>query len=214
MKLHGENILFFDDCPEIRPVIANRDCFSIRVCGGERVCEIKVRVRRDAFEKPRRLDELELVPPHVRELDGRGKGTNGAWQETQTTKLRSLFAGFIQRLQAETHAEKWNAMLYGIEERCAESSLVERADKRRVVADAWKEQRFGVGDAFRRSRAAAFRAETLQGPLDARDVASAIVDERHVHRSPFVLGRTLRRRLSRETAKRSARANALNIAST
>ena len=59
-----------------------------------------------------------------------------------------------------------------------------------------------------------FGAESLQRALDGGDVARAVVDQGDFHSSPFVLGSTLRKRLSRETAKRSARANALNRAST
>src|SRR5260370_40118016 len=56
--------------------------------------------------------------------------------------------------------------------------------------------------------------ETKQGALYRGYIACAVIDNRHFHSSPFVLGKTCRRRLSRDTAKRKARAKALNMAST
>src|SRR5262249_29907944 len=58
------------------------------------------------------------------------------------------------------------------------------------------------------------RAKFLQRALDGWNVSRAIVNDRHVHSNSFVLGRTFFNRLSRATANRSARANALKIAST
>lgn len=57
-------------------------------------------------------------------------------------------------------------------------------------------------------------SELAEGPFYGRHVAGAVVDQRDVHNSSFVLGSTLRSRLSRDTAKRSARAKALKRAST
>lgn len=59
-----------------------------------------------------------------------------------------------------------------------------------------------------------FHAESPKCRGDRRNIAGTIVDQNDVHSNSFVLGSTFRNRLSRDTAKRSARANALNTAST
>ena len=56
-------------------------------------------------------------------------------------------------------------------------------------------------------------AERRQRLAHRRQVAGAVVDERD-HSSPFVLGSIFASRASRAQATRSARANALNTAST
>ena len=71
-----------------------------------------------------------------------------------------------------------------------------------------------VGDLFGADGALGFRAKFLQGALDRGQIAGAVIDDGDFHSSPLVDGSTLRRRLSRETAKRSALANALKIDST
>ena len=111
MELDGEDILFFDDGGEIRSVCAESDHFPIGVGGGERVCEIKIRIGRDAFEKSRRVRELELVPPHVRELDCGGERANGTGQEMKARKAGRFCASFVKRLQAEANAEEGNGAM-------------------------------------------------------------------------------------------------------
>ena len=99
----------------------------------------------------------------------------------------------------------------------AKIALIDGADQSGEMAHAWKNKRLSLIDLFRRTRANRFGAEFLQRALDAGDVSRAVVDEcdcARRHSNPFVLGSTPRSRLSRETAKRNARANALNSAST
>src|SRR5947208_725710 len=48
-------------------------------------------------------------------------------------------------------------------------------------------------------------AEALEGALDGGHIAGAVVEDGYFHSSPLVLGKTWRRRLSRDTAKRTAR---------
>jgi hypothetical protein len=83
MELDGEDILLFDDRSEIRAVVRESYGFAVNVAGSEGVREIKIRVSRDAFEKTGGASELELVPSHMRELGGGGKGTNRTGQEMQ-----------------------------------------------------------------------------------------------------------------------------------
>jgi len=92
--------------------------------------------------------------------------------------------------------------------------FVREHELKRDVSDARKQERFSVRNACNGICPQGIRAEALQGALDGGDVASAVVDDGYFHSMPFVLGRTLRKRLSRATAKRSARAKALNMAST
>jgi hypothetical protein len=86
--------------------------------------KIKIPVCGDSLEKTRRASELELVPSHVGELDGGGKGTHGTREELEASEFGGFVAGFVKSLQAEADAEKGNATLNGIEERRAESTLV------------------------------------------------------------------------------------------
>ena len=71
-------------------------------------------------------------------------------------------------------------------------------------------------DLLRGVRPRRFGAKFVQSPFDASNVPRAVVDQcdSRPHSNPFVLGKTFRSRLSRETANRRARAKALNSAST
>src|SRR4029077_12767843 len=102
----------------------------------------------------------------------------------------------------------------GVEQRRAKCFFVEGTNQRRVMTDAGKKQRVRVGNVFRGAGSQRFCSEPLERALDGGNIASAVVQYGHYHRSPLVLGKIFRKRLSRVTAKRRARANALNIAST
>jgi hypothetical protein len=128
-------------------------------------------------------------------------------------EVRRFLTGFEQDLQAEADAEKWDAAMDGVNQRRAEMLFVEGANECGDVANAGKKQGFGIRKGSGRAGAQRVRSETLQGALDGRNITRAVVEDGDLHRSPFVLGKTWRKRLSRETAKRSARAKALKIAS-
>ena len=96
----------------------------------------------------------------------------------------------------------------------AELAFVEGADQCGIVADSGQDDCVSRREGFRRVGALRVCAEAAEGPFNRGDVAGPVVKQEKIHRRPFVLGRTRARRLSRETANRSARANALNIAST
>jgi len=117
-------------------------------------------------------------------------------------------------LQAEANAQEWDAALNGVEQWSTELVIVESADQRGEVTNARKDEGFGVGDFGGGVGALGLSAEAMERAFDGSDVACAIVNKRNFHKRPFVLGRTLRKRLSCETANRSARAKALKIAST
>src|SRR5580692_3520191 len=146
----------------------------------------------------------------MRELDVRRERANSARKNMQSLKFRSFFAGFEKSLESQANAEERNAAMQSIDKSCAKVLLIEGANQCTVVADAGKNDGFGAGERLRRIGTLRSHAKTLQGPLHACDVTCAVIEQGDLHRRPFVLGRTLRRRLSRETAKRSARANALN----
>ena len=57
-------------------------------------------------------------------------------------------------------------------------------------------------------------AKFSQRAFDRSDISRPVINHRNLHKSSLVLGSTLFKRLSRDTAKRSARANALKTAST
>jgi len=82
------------------------------------------------------------------------------------------------------------------------------------MSDARKEQRLRACDAFGSGSTLRFRSEPLQGSLDRGDIACAVIQQGNFHSKPLVLGSTRRNLLSRATAKRRARAKALNMAST
>src|SRR5580658_4776993 len=126
MELHGIDILLFYDGGEIRTVVRERDGFAIASGGGEGMSEIKIGASREAFEKARRPGRSKLVPSHVRELHSRGKGTNRAGEKFEASEFRSFFTGLVERLQAQADAEKRNTSLDGVEQRCAESALIQR----------------------------------------------------------------------------------------
>ena len=102
----------------------------------------------------------------------------------------------------------------GHAQRGGEIALVESGDEGGEVSYAGKNDGFGAGDLFGADGALGFGAEFLQGAFDRRQIAGAVIDDSDFHSRPLVDGRTLRRRLSRETAKRSALAKALKIDST
>ena len=78
---------------------------------------------------------------------------------------------------------------------------------------AGKQQGLRFLDALRRACTRGLRAEPLERSLHRGDVSYSIVNQSEFHISPLVLGSTRRRRLSRATAKRNARAKALNMVS-
>ena len=212
--MHGKDILFFKNGNEFRTVLASGDCFFcfVGVHCSVGVRKIKVRVGVEALQQARASLGLELIPAHVRKFHRSWESANISREYSEAAELGSFITGLVERLQSEANTEKRNAAGDGLEQRSSEATLVKRTHQGGKMSDAWKQERFGVGDAFRNARANRFRAETLERALDRGGVAGTVVDERDFHKRPLVLGKTLRRRLSRETAKRRARAKALKSA--
>src|SRR5579872_6245799 len=218
MKLDGMDVVALKDGDEFSAMAACSDSF--RTVGsntrGIRVCKVEVRIRCDSFEQSRIFLTAKLVPSHVWQLHICRQGADFSRELFQTDKLGSFFARFVEGLQSETNAQKRNATLQRREQRSSKLLFIEGADECGEMSDAGQNQCACFIDLIRCICAGRFGAQPLQCAFDARHIACAVVDEcdRCLHRRPFVLGRTLRRRLSRETAKLSARANALKSAST
>ena len=140
--------------------------------------------------------------------------SHAAGQQGEAGKRRGFVAGFIESLQAQADAEEVCAARDGIAQRLAQSMRIQSGDQGATMADTGQDQALGFGDRFRPVGGEYLRAQAAQGAFDRGDIAGAVIEQGDVHRSSLVLGKTLRRRLSRETAKRSARAKALNSAST
>src|SRR6201999_2282605 len=111
-----------------------------------------------------------------------------------------------------TDPQEWNAAFQRGEQWRTEMLFVERPNECGKVTNSGKNKRARLIDLLWRIRARGFRAKFLQRAFDAGHVARTVVDQcdGRLHSKPFVLGSTLRSRLSRETANRRARANALN----
>src|SRR5437667_7141813 len=136
------------------------------------------------------------------------------FRSIESMELRSLCTRFEQNLQSQADTQKGHAPLDCTDQRSAQMLFIESANQRSIMTHAGQQQNFGMRNTLRRIRSLGFRAEALEGALDGRNIASPIIDDRYFHSSPLVLGKIFRKRWSRETAKRRARAEALNIAST
>src|SRR5260370_2921842 len=214
MELHGVNVSLFDDGGEFRAVATGGGSWAIRILRGVRVGKIKIRLRVNACEQETLALLCELVPAHVRQLHGWQQCRNDSGQQVQTVELGGFFAGLEQNLQAQANPQKRHTSVNGVNPRRAEFLFVKSTNEGSVMPNAGEEQRLRFGNTLGRIGTVRLRAEALERALDGRHIARAIVENGHFHRSPFVLGKTWRRRLSRETAKRRARAKALKMAST
>src|SRR6266851_4464929 len=154
--------------------------------------------------------QIYFVARRRRQIRRRGN----RWLRRHSNRARHRSARLKKNLQPQADAQKRYAAVDGVHERRTEMFFVQGANQRGVMTDAGEEQGFRFGNTFWRSRAVRFSAEPLESAFDGGHIAGAIVEDGNFHSSPLVLGKTLRRRLSRETAKRSARANALKMAST
>src|SRR5271154_4427423 len=103
----------------------------------------------------------------------------------QSLKLRGFFTGLEKSLESQANAEERNAAMQSIDESGAQVLQVERADQSGIVADAGKNDGFGVGERLRRIGTLRSHAKTLQGSLDACDVTCAVIEQGDVHKRPF-----------------------------
>ena len=193
----------------------------------ERVREVGLRPRRDAGEDRRRPRRVHGVPADVRHLElGPRVGAELTTARSHSgpsrpqrpgsspepRKARRLGAALEQELQSEADAEERLAGAGVGQDRLAPRRVQHR--RRLEVADARHDQPVGAGDLRRRVRREHLGAGRGQRLAHRRQVAGAIVDQRDPHNSPLVLGSIVFSCLSFEQATRSARANALNTAST
>src|SRR5262249_36455377 len=173
----------------------------------EKVATIK------SIEQRRGLLNAQTIPPHVRKFGGARKRFDGAREDAEPAKRWRFFARSKKCLQAETDAKKRNTASERLEQSRAEIVLVQSTNHGSKVADARKNDRRCIRKSFRLCDALRGCVEPLQCAFNGRHVARTVVNEGDVHNSSLVLGKTFLSRLSRLTAKRSARAKALNIAS-
>ena len=126
--MDGENVLVFDDGGKIGAVVAEGDGFAVRVGYGEGVREVEEGFGRNLFEKAGRAREPELIPAHVGEFDRRGERANASREEIQALQFGGFFAGFEEDLETEADSEEGNAAMESINERSANTLLIEGAD--------------------------------------------------------------------------------------
>ena len=136
-----------------------------------------------------------------------------AGEHAEPGALWRLLAPLEQPLHPQADAEQRTAVADvlqdGVDPRC-----IERA-RGAEMAHARHDHAAGVGNLGGRLGNEHRRADGREGFLHRRQISRAVVDERDgSHRSPFVLGSIRASRLSVAHATRSARANALNAAST
>jgi len=160
------------------------------------------------------LRALQLIPTHVGKFYSWGEMSHAAGQETKASERRGFIACFVERLQPKADAEEIHAARDGFAERLAQIMHIQSGDESTTVANAGQDEALGFGDRFRPIGGEYLRTQAAQRPFDRGDIACSVIEQGDVHSNSLVLGSTLRRRLSRETAKRSARAKALNSAST
>ena len=134
-----------------------------------------------------------------------------AREQAQAGTVGCFLAAGKQPLEPETDAEQ------GASRRDAGANrrrpaAIER-DRGAEVADAWHDDRGRAFEIGRQRRVVQLGADGGERLAHRREVAGLVVDEGN-HSSPLVLGSIRASRLSLAQATRSARANALNTAST
>ena len=145
MELHGVDIVPLDDSGEVRTMGAGGGCF-IRIERSEGVGKIKMRSSVNAREQGQVSLCVDLVPAHVRQFYARRQCRNDSGKKIQSLESRGFLARLEQDLQAETDAQKRNAAVDGINQRCAELFFIEGADQGGVMSDAGEKQRLRFGN--------------------------------------------------------------------
>ncbi len=143
-----------------------------------------------------------------------GRADTFCGKEAEARVSGGFIAGGEHGLQAEADAHERNSAGNGIAQRLDEFALGERAHECAEMADAGENECVARGEGFGSGGALGGHAEAGEGALDRRKISGSVFDQCDVHSRPFVLGSTRMSWRSRVAAKRSARANALKIAST
>ena len=112
MELRREDVSLFEHRNERRAVIAQSNsriaCIERRIG----VREIKIRVRRNAFEQPAGPHASKLVPPHVRQASCRRQRGNILGKQAQTFVAGGFIAGRKHGLQARNAFEDENPQAF------------------------------------------------------------------------------------------------------
>ncbi len=176
--------------------------------------KIKVGIGGNAFEQHAGPHAAELVPAHVRKPVGGRKRGDVLREHREPSVTRRFIAGRKHGLQAEADPEQRNALCDGLAQRDDQRAFVERVHQRAEMPHAGENKCVAGSNRLGSRGPAGFHAETRECPLDRRKIPCSVFHQRDVHSSPFVLGNTRFNCGSRVAANRSARANALKMAST
>ena len=158
-----------------------------------------------------RVGQRQTVPADVRHFDVPFDAKAASGNEAQARRFWRLGAAFEQPLHAQADAEQRHAASeraldrgppFG-PERGSGREVTDAGNDNGTCAD-------GVGNVTDETHV---RTDGLEGLDDRRQISGTVVDERDAHSRPFVDGNVRDSRLSFEQATRSARANALNVAS-
>jgi len=214
MKLSSEDVPAFQHGKERNTVIAKRDACVARVQRRIGMRKIKISIFGNAVEEPGRSRAAQLIPAHMRKAIVRRKGRNLLREESEAAVAGGFIACRKHRLQAKTDSKERRAARDGFSQRLDQRAFAQRAHECAEVAHAGKNQSVAVRERLRSGNAARLDAQASESALHRGKIPCSVFHESDVHSSPFVLGRMCFNCGSRVAAKRSARANALKIAST
>src|SRR5665213_1138012 len=219
MKLHSHHIPSLNSSRKSTTI--NRLRSSIRrQRSSPRMRVIHEAPRSNASEQPRiTADLLQRVPAHMRRLqlmplEHRREPLTLSSELPKTQRLRSFRRAFVQPLQPNADPEERSSTAHSFTRSLRQTKILQQL-RRTEVSNTRKHDLVGELHLFRRLRDDDIsRTEEAQRLDDTGEIARLVVDDRdHPYSNPFVLGRSSRIRSSLEHAPRSARANALKIAS-
>ena len=212
MKLHAHQIALFDHRSERKSVIACRDGIACRKRAQQRNAQNKNRRLRNAVARACSAAAAPIDSSRC-EAISRSSEARGSLREENRGPLPGASS-----LDAKSACKPRQIPRIGV------PRLISRSQRRREVSREVPRRtpRNGPRPAERllsrrkvARRAVAFRLRAqLKRAFDGRQIPGSVINNRDFHNNPFVDGNTRRICRSRVTAKRSAFANALNIAST
>jgi hypothetical protein len=214
MKLHAKNGVPLDDSGEVPAV--SRDGYAIGSDGGgKRMSEIDLCSAFDSREEAGLASDRERIPPDVRHFLALRQARTSSLEEGEARHVGRLIAGLEEPLEAEADSEHGCAVGDRGTNRCCPRFA--QGACRLEVPDTGNDDGFRVREVGGSRGRVQVRADSGEALPHRCQISCAVVDQGdvlHAWINPFVLGNTRASRRSREHANRSARANALNSAST
>src|SRR5713226_8151370 len=113
------------------------------------------------------------------ELHARRQGGNESGEEIQALEFWSFFTRVEQHLQSEADTQKWHSASDRVNKSCAHFLFVKRANQSSIMSHTGEQDSLRLRNELRRRSSLRFCAKTLQGALNGRHVARAVVNERH-----------------------------------